>query len=176
MFMQTASGKSFHPTKPSVEIIDIGDIAHALSNLCRFAGHTKHFYSVAQHSVIVAAIVKMKGGSKRDQLHGLLHDATEAYLTDVPTPVKRLLPDYKTIEEKVYVCIAEKFGLDQALPKIVHMADGIALATEAEALMLNSHRWKLPHDPEDIEITNLPPIRARRMFLKKFGELYEGEA
>lgn len=173
MFMQTASGKSFRPTAPTADIIDIGDIAHSLSNICRFAGHTKHFYSVAQHSVIVANIIKDKGGDKRDQFHGLMHDATEAYLTDVPTPVKRLLTEYKPIEEKVYACIAQVFGLDPELPDIVHMADGIALATEAEALMINSHLWNLPYEAEDYDITHLSPIRARRLFLKKFKELYD---
>lgn len=171
MFMQTASGKSFHPTKPTSDVIDIGDIAHALSNMCRFAGHTKHFYSVAQHSVIVANIVRDHGGSLKEQFHGLLHDATEAYITDMPTPVKRLIPDFKALEDKIYVCVADKFGLDPVLPEIVHTADGIALATEAESLMINSHLWNLPHEAEDYDISYMPPIKARRFFLKKYAEL-----
>lgn len=175
MFMQTASGRSFHPTNPTVDVIDIGDIAHALSHICRFAGHTRYFYSVAQHSVLVADIVKNKGGSRIEQLDALMHDAAEAYLMDVPTPVKKLLTNYKEIENKVHACIAERYDLSYEMPALVHLADGIALATEAEALMINSHLWELPHDAEDYSVESMTPLKARRAFLKRFKELYEGK-
>lgn len=170
MFMQTLSGKHFTPADPQVSSIEIVDISHALSNLCRFAGHVQPFYSVAQHSVIVANIVKLLGGDKREQFHGLMHDATEAYLTDMPSPVKRLMADYRALEDKLYLVIAERFGLDQELPAIVKRADAIALATEAQQLMGNPD-WGLTEKPAKIIITMKMPAQAKKMFVKKFMEL-----
>lgn len=151
-----------------METIAISDIAHSLSHICRFAGHTKHFYSVAQHSVLVADIMKDRGCSVLDQFHGLMHDATEAYLTDIPTPVKRLIPAYTELEDKFYVCIAKKFHLKPQLPDCVKEADLIALATEAKLLMNDPKDWNLPYPPANYLIPKMDPSRARRLFMRYF--------
>jgi len=92
----TASGKRFWPLDPRPEDICIEDIAHALSHICRFGGHVREPYSVAQHSVIVSMIVKPENA-----LYGLLHDAAEAYAGDMVRPLKRGMPAYRSIESAV---------------------------------------------------------------------------
>lgn len=171
MWMRTVSGKQFFPDQPTVDLIDIEDIAHALSNICRFAGHVSSFYSVAQHSVIVAGIVKDLGGTRHDQIWGLLHDATEAYLTDIPTPVKILLKDFGPLEDKLHLCISKKFGLSEEMPEIVKRADVIALATEARDLMGDPKDWGLKEkaDPS-ITVVPLMPFDAKDLFLKAIVE------
>ncbi len=94
----TCSYKMFDPLHPDVDLIDIEDIAHALSMLCRANGHFRTFYSVGQHSINCAREAKARGYSQKVQLACLLHDASEAYLADVTRPVKAELPRYKEIE------------------------------------------------------------------------------
>lgn len=101
-FIETSSGIAFYPYDPKEEQIDIHDIAHALSHLCRFGGHSKFFYSVAQHSILVSDYLKQEGHSPLIQLYGLLHDATEGYMVDIPTPIKQGLPDYKKAEDVLH--------------------------------------------------------------------------
>jgi 5'-deoxynucleotidase YfbR-like HD superfamily hydrolase len=129
-WIQTYSGKKFDLLNPTPESISIFDIAHALSNICRYTGHTKEFYSVAQHSVLASVNVPPK-----DALAGLLHDATEAYLTDISKPLKMLLPEYCKLEDKIYKIIAAKFGLPAELPASVKEADLRLLATEKRDLL-----------------------------------------
>ena len=112
--IMTHSHKMFDPLHPDVALIDIQDIAHALSMLCRANGHFKSFYSVCQHSINCAKEAESRGYSRRVQLACLLHDASEAYLSDVTRPVKAELPRYLEIEEPLQDCIWAKF-LDQAL-------------------------------------------------------------
>lgn len=95
----TRSYKMFDPLRPDVALLDITDIAHSLSMLCRANGHFKSFYSVGQHSINCMEEAKTRGYSRRVQLGCLLHDASEAYLSDVTRPVKAELPRYKEIEE-----------------------------------------------------------------------------
>ncbi len=94
-FIKTFSGKHFYYDKINKDDIDINDIAVSLSNICRFAGHLSHFYSVAQHAVLCSQLVPQEFA-----FEALMHDATEAYCQDIPAPLKRLLPDYKRMEEK----------------------------------------------------------------------------
>jgi 5'-deoxynucleotidase YfbR-like HD superfamily hydrolase len=125
--MFTASGRKINLLDPRPEDIYIEDIAHCLSNLCRYGGQTKQFYSVAEHSCRVAEAVP--------EVHkkwALLHDASEAYLGDVVRPLK-YLPDmsvYREIEKKFEEVICERFGLSLEMPKMVKLFDGILLATE----------------------------------------------
>ena len=97
--IMTCSFKMFDPLHPDVDLIDIEDIAHALSMLCRANGHFLNFYSVGQHSINCAREAEARGYSRKVQLACLLHDASEAYLSDVTRPVKAELPKYKEIEE-----------------------------------------------------------------------------
>lgn len=135
-FIRTWSGKSFYPLDPDPEQIDIQDIAWALSMQCRYAGHVKHFYSVAQHSVYVS-----KACDESDALWGLLHDASEAYIQDIIRPVKIHLSEYKVIEARREKVIAERFNLCWPMPKSVKRADEAVYATEVIQLRPKFHGW-----------------------------------
>ena len=109
--MTTFTGRHFDPMQIRTEDICIEDIAHALSLMCRGGGHLKYFYSVAQHSLNCAAEAKARGWSERLQLACLLHDASEAYLSDIIRPVKANLTGYLEIENRIMGKILEKFNL-----------------------------------------------------------------
>lgn len=128
--IQTASGRYLDLSAPSPRHIDIGDIAHALSNICRFGGHTREFYSVAQHSVMASRIVPPEHA-----LAALLHDAAEAYIGDMVLPAKQLLPQFRTLEADVWQAVAVAFGLPEELPPCVKRADLVILATERRDLL-----------------------------------------
>lgn len=135
----THSGISFNLMEPNPDLIKIEDIAHALSNLCRFTGHTNRFYSVAEHSVRAADHVAI--GYK---LEALLHDATEAYLGDVSSPLKALLHEYRLIEFRLDCCIRERFGLPPKQSPEVKQADLAMLASERYHLMpTTDEHWPL---------------------------------
>lgn len=130
----TYLGKSFDLSAPDADLIDPRDIAHALAHICRFGGHTSRFYSVAQHSCIVAELVP-----EEHKLAALLHDATEAYCGDMVRPLKMAMPTYCDIEERIWLAVCKRFWIDPDLPSCVYDADMIALATERRDLM--------PHHP-----------------------------
>jgi 5'-deoxynucleotidase YfbR-like HD superfamily hydrolase len=171
-WMQTFSGNRYYPLDPKPEDINVQDIAHALSHQCRFGGHCDKFYSVSQHSVLVSKLVEeMTGGNKQMALCGLLHDAGEAYLVDVPRPVKIQLEGYDEMEDNLLKVIAEKFKLDEIFNDVVKEADDKVLATEARDLMQVDHKtWKLP-EPCEFEIKPVGPVASKTMFLKRFKEL-----
>ncbi|VFS40443.1 CPS-53 (KpLE1) prophage protein [Escherichia coli] len=130
-FIKTFSGKHFYYDRINKDDIVINDIAVSLSNICRFAGHLSHFYSVAQHAVLCSQLVPQEFA-----FEALMHDATEAYCQDIPAPLKRLLPDYKRMEEKIDAVIREKYGLPPVMSTPVKYADLIMLATERRDLGL----------------------------------------
>lgn len=136
-FTKMWTGRRMTVLAPQQNSIHILDIAHALSNLCRFGGHTDLFYSVAEHSIVVSYI--MEELFERPDLAGvaLMHDASEAYLTDMQRPVK-VLPEFeifKRVEEGLEAAIAEKFGIPHPLPTEVKRADNVALIAEVRRLM-----------------------------------------
>jgi hypothetical protein len=166
----TAAGDYFNLVNPRQSNIDITTIAHALSHLCRFTGHTRTFYSVAQHSVMVSYLVPPE-----DALAGLLHDATEAYVGDVAAPLKQMLTDYQTIERGVEKAVFTHFGLPTSLPASVKYADRVALAIEARDLMpAIDHVWDIVRG---IDISTMPtiepwaPHKAKRVFLERYNSL-----
>jgi 5'-deoxynucleotidase YfbR-like HD superfamily hydrolase len=126
----TYSGKEFCPFDPKIDDIMIEDIAHALSNITRYLGHLKVFYSVAQHAVLVSGQVD---GSYRDKLKALLHDASEAYLADIPAPIKGLeaFREYRKAEKVLQDMIFEKFGLDPGIPNNIREVDIIIRNSES---------------------------------------------
>jgi hypothetical protein len=167
-WLQTFTGKPFWPLEPELGEIDIVDIAHALSMQCRYAGHTREFYSVAEHSVLISYAV-----SPENALWGLLHDATEAYLVDLPKPVKPFLPDYKAAEKYLMQVIMLHFGLPQIEPPEVKQMDTLILFNERAALLNTSVLdWTLTGEPiPGIQIEAWSPKIAEAMFLNRFEEL-----
>lgn len=115
--MTTFTGRHFDPMQIRTEDICIEDIAHALSLMCRGGGHLKYFYSVAQHSLNCAAEAKARGWSGKLQLACLLHDASEAYISDIIRPVKANLTGYLEIESRIMEKILEKFNLSDLTEK-----------------------------------------------------------
>lgn len=132
-WIETHSGKKMYFLDPTPDMIDIDDIAHSLSLQCRFSGHTSRFYSVAEHSINVASELADEG--LEIQLQGLLHDASEAYLLDVPSPVKQYLGGYKEMEEKLMRAIFTKFGVKWPMSIMVKEADHVMLKREAKVLI-----------------------------------------
>lgn len=168
-WIQTYSGRKFSPLDPYPDAIVIIDIAHSLSMQCRFTGHTKSFYSVAQHSVLVSYIC-----DSADALWGLLHDASEAYLTDVPRPLKRSgkFDAYLEFEKNMQNAVCTRFNLPLVEPPSVKIADTILLATEARDLMAPLHSdWVLPVQPLPFKIESVGPQEAKNMFMRRFFEL-----
>ena len=110
-YILTYTKTRFYPLRPIADDIRIEDIAHSLSLMTRANGHFKHFYSVAQHAISCFYEAKTRGCSKKVQLGCLLHDASESYISDMTRPVKKQLPEYRTIEEKLQRFIYEKYGL-----------------------------------------------------------------
>lgn len=170
-WMLTAGGRVFYPLDPRPEEIYIDDIAHALARQCRFAGHvlTDH-YSVAQHSVLVSELL---GDEDRElALCGLLHDATEAYLVDVPTPVKKFLLQYQEYEERLWEAISERFGLPEYLPYQVHQADLAMLMAEKRDLMpAGSPPWEVECAPAPEPIEPWSVQYAENEFMTRFQVL-----
>ena len=128
----TYTGIMFDPTKPNKELINERDIAHALSLLCRANGHFPHFYSVAQHSLNCMREAAARGYDARTQLACLLHDASEAYLSDVTRPIKGLMPEYLMFEARLQTEIYEKYlgKLTEAEKAAVSEADDCMLYYE----------------------------------------------
>jgi hypothetical protein len=174
-WIQTYTGRQFWPLDPRPEEIHLEDIAHALSNQCRFSGHTKWFFSVAQHSANVAEVLLTEMQADLTvQRWGLLHDASEAYVVDVPRPIKRLMPAYIDAEEVVQQAIAERFGLPWPMPEPVHEIDGAMLATEAKFLLKPPPApWEAMPEPLDraILVESMPPQLAKDYFLMKAEQL-----
>jgi hypothetical protein len=166
-WIQTHSGRRFDPSHPSADDFDINDIAHALSHLCRFNGHCKRFYSVAEHSVRVSHAC-----APETALWGLLHDMGEAYVGDLPRPIKAVVPEHERFENDLLTVALPVFGLNLPMPESVKVADDTLLATEARDLMgVDAKTWGITEEPQDEAIEPWSPEAAKAAFLKRFEEL-----
>ncbi len=195
-WQQTFTGRQFWPLDPRPEDVCLEDIAHALSLQCRFAGHCRTFYSVAEHSVRVSWLVEKHIDEKRDfiglsriahMLAALLHDASEAYCIDVPRPLKLYLTGYKDIEYGVMLAIEEWAGIGAdgrysvcAHPTIKR-ADEILLMTEARDLMGKPPvPWTFAQGPsaEPLSARIVPwsSERSEIAFIDRFNMLVKGLA
>jgi 5'-deoxynucleotidase YfbR-like HD superfamily hydrolase len=166
LYVSTYTGKQFFPLAPTPEQIDIEDIAHGLAYQCRFNGQTRHFYSVAQHSLIVADLVP-----KRLRRAALLHDAAEAYMGDMVKPLKQLFPLFSDIEAKVMTAIGLRYGVGNFNDRAIKRADLIALAMEKRDLMPNSTEpWESLKGivASPLRIMPMSPQEAKASFLAAF--------
>lgn len=167
-WIQTYTGRAFYPMDPRPEEVNLEDIAHSLANQCRFGGHTVEHYSVAEHSYWVALQVPPEL-----RLVALLHDATEAYVMDLPSPIKAMLPDYSVMEQRVWEAIAQRFDLPVELPPEVKRADAAVLAAEGTQVLAppGAARWTTPlPPPAKIWVRFWYPENAKRHFLRAFEE------
>lgn len=168
-WIQTYTGRAFWPMDPRVQEIHHSDIAHGLSMLCRFGGHTSRFYSVAEHCVLMSEAVEPEHA-----LWALLHDATEAYMVDVPRPIKRQLPDYMAAEENLMAFICRKYDLDYVCPPQVKEADNRILVDERTELMKPPPLpWNQIEnvEPLGVQIKGWYPQVAEVMYLRRWSEL-----
>lgn len=165
-WIQTYTGRKFWPLDPHPDDVVIDDIAHALSMLCRFGGHCSRFYSVAEHSIYVAR------WCRQNPLWGLLHDASEAYLVDVPRPLKRMMPNYQEIEAGVQRAICQAFGLSIEKPDEITAIDRAILMDERQQIMTASAQsWETDTAPLGIKIGGYQPVTAKIVFLENFERL-----
>ena len=174
-YIQTVSGRWVNPFEPDPAQLDETDIARALSNLCRFGGHSRVFYSVAQHCVIVSRVVEQRGGDVEDVFAALMHDASEAYLGDMPHPLKHRSPlgaAFKEAEDHLERALQEHFAIKPGVADIKR-ADRALLATERRAF--SDERWHWPElegvEPLDLKLTAMSPDEAERAFMARYEAL-----
>lgn len=177
-WMQTFSGGVFHPLNPKPNEIHIEDIAASLSKMCRFGGHCRIFYSVAEHCVHLAEVAPAPL-----KLTALLHDASEAYLVDIPRPIKPRLANYYDLEAGIMRVIADKYGIAWPLPQVVKDLDTAILSDEREQIMMpmdvEGRLWGNTLPKLNKRLHCWEPARASAAFMARFhiyakGELYNG--
>lgn len=172
-FISTPSVPQFHFLDPRPEEIHIGDIAHSLSLLCRFGGHCAVFYSVAEHSIIVAEVLEMMGAEPVTVLAALLHDAEEAYLPDIPRPIKAHMREAVAIYNNLEDAIDKKFLLKDANWSSIRDVDRRICVTEAKALGIWNDQWEDAGEPLPFQLHLWSSDDAKHLFLVNFLELSE---
>lgn len=164
-------GQYYDLLRPAEMEYDIETIAHALANICRYTGHVTRFYSVAEHCVLVSKAITPKYA-----MEGLLHDASEAYVGDVSSPLKKLLPEYQKIEDGIQEAIAKRFNLVYPFPDDVHQADKrlywAERATVAPGIDTLWHQEL--RASRKVTPSGMTPVMAKRMFLARYKELTNG--
>jgi hypothetical protein len=175
-FIETFSGAAFHFMNPAPEEIHIADIAHALSNQCRYAGHVKKFYSVAEHCVhLYDYAFKNNLGDEQTRLTLLLHDASEAYLSDIARPIKMCIPQYREIEIRIEEAIAKKFDLVYPFPDMVKELDTRILMDERPQVKEPSDLvWGVTAEPLGITLKFWDTKMAWLLFLDRYKEAIGG--
>lgn len=168
------SGNYFDFLNPDSSPYTIEDIALGLARCNRFTGQSDLAYTVAQHSVMVSYLVPFE-----DAMLGLMHDASEAFTGDVTKPLKDLVPDFKSIENRILSSILRRFGLTETLPPSVKKADVIATRTEQRDLFkLHNEKWPITSKtsplPETIKPLN--DVESKELFLNRYYEILELKA
>lgn len=167
--VRTYTGRNLDIAKPDPKEISIEDIAHHLAKLDRYNGAGHFPYSVGQHSLLVADELP-----KEYKLQGLLHDATEAYLGDVVSPLKGLLPEYRRIEGQVMKAICNRFQITFPRPQIIKKADQAVMAAEMNQVVKwpdLAQRPELPPPPKGMVIKSMGWQEVKGIFLERFQEL-----
>src|SRR5918999_274768 len=174
-YLQTVSGRWVNPFDPDPSQLDAGDIARALANVCRFGGHSRAFYSVAQHSVLVSRLVEERGGDAEDVFAALMHDATEAYLGDMPHPLKHrsaLGAAFREAEGHLEQAIRARFRIKPDVPEVKRV-DRALLAAERRAF--SAEEWHWPElegvEPLDLELEAWAPDESAEAFARRYAEL-----
>ncbi|HLL29026.1 MAG TPA: phosphohydrolase [Xanthobacteraceae bacterium] len=166
-WMQTYSGRKFWPVDPRADELDINDIAHALAKMCRYGGHCTRFYSVAEHCVLVA-----RHAPRELALTALLHDASEAYLVDIPRPIKANLSNYAEIEHEIMLTVAKRYGIQWPVPDEVKRLDNAILADERAQNMATMdvppRDWGSDEPPLHVKLCFWSPETAATEFLSSF--------
>ena len=152
-FVMTYSGKMIDPLNPNPDDIEIVDIAHALSNMCRYGGHLHKFKSVAEHCIEVCMLAKRK-----EKLDALLHDAAEYLLLDMSSPVKWRLEDYNKAEKNLMKVISIKFGISSVKSEDIDLIDKSLQETELRDYILDKGKYVKPMKRKE----------AKRLFLEMF--------
>lgn len=174
-FIQTYTGKQFWPLDPRPEDFDMNDIAHSLAYQCRYAGHCRQFYSVAEHCFFISAWIFVETHDRKVALAALLHDAPEAYIVDVPRPLKGSLQGYKEIEQNIWLQLADRYELDPVLPEIVKKADERILIDERNQNMAPGNYvggWP-DVEPLGIDLQFYTPEKAEENFRLMFRAFTE---
>ena len=174
-WIETQSGVRFEFNKPDPSQVSIMDIAYGLSKNCRFVGQCRKFYSVAEHSFNVARMLHQF--PVEIQLAGLLHDASEAYITDVASPVKEHITGYQAMEDNIMKAIARKFHFEYPLHPAVKQADRAMLSNEAWHLLPSQGKdwtmWGNRRAPvlKEYRPVCMDPDQAAAVFLEAYGNL-----
>ena len=164
-WIQTYLGVQFWPADPRPEEICLEDIAHALSMLCRYGGHCKRFYSVAEHSVLLAYNVR-----RENRLWALMHDASEAYLVDVPRPIKPFLQGYREMEDGIMQAVRKRFRLPGRMPDEVKEMDLRILTDERQQNMNPAPAaWSTDRESLGVMLHYWTPEQAKFEFLRAFN-------
>ena len=171
-FIETYTGRPFWPLHPTPENVSIIDIAHNLSNQGRYSGSTGTFYSTAQHCCLLANFVeKQRKGSPLDCLQILMHDCAEAYLVDIPRPVKQYMPEYRQWDKAITYVIRDWLGLGSVpIPDWQDELDSRIIVDERAQLMSDSGLdWGHHHEPLGIYIEPWRPVMAEQQFLMRYA-------
>jgi len=172
----TYSGKKWYILEPRPEDVNIKDIAHALSLICRFGGHSRNHYSVGDHSVMCRIrAIELWPTDWMLQLHILLHDASEAYIGDMVRPMKETMPAFNALEDKTQTAIYIGLGLpkptDAEYTKIKRVDNELLMAERRDIINNGGHEWNIPAEAWDFPIGSMTPEQSESAFLKMYGFL-----
>ena len=169
-WQQTASGNAFFLADPSYLEVTLNDVAHSLANQCRFNGHVKEFYSVAQHATMMSVWMEEDGYPMEWCLAALHHDSAEAYTGDIIAQVKHIIPEFKGLETDVAIAVDAAMGVawTERMAETVKEYDFIALSTEVRDVLRPNKTnlsWGALPPPRAHELQPMDPVRARTSFL-----------